>query len=57
MDRTTSKPTNAYWIMLPSDPEFEGSPSETLLPSTLAKVSPHRDARVTAITTPAIQVG
>jgi hypothetical protein len=38
MDNNTSNPTSTYWIMLPSDPEFEESPSEMLLPSTLARV-------------------
>ena len=55
MDRITSSPTSTYWMMLPSDPESEGSPSETLLPSTLARVNVIVTPAVTAITTPAIK--
>jgi hypothetical protein len=38
MARNTSSPTSRYWITLPIDPLSEELPSETLLPSAVARV-------------------
>src|ERR687897_1245369 len=53
MARNTSSPTSTYWMILPTDPLLEGSPSEMLLPSRVARVKVIVTPTVTAITTPA----
>src|ERR671910_866727 len=53
MARNTSSPTSKYWMILPIDPLSEGSPSEMLLPSRVARVKVIVTPAVTAITTPA----